>query len=162
MLYADDACIVSWSPRGLGMIMRSSSKPSAQVIWPPQRTRRRPYVCKPIPRAPATQIVFEATGQQYRQATPVTYLGGAVTETPRLSDEIDRQIRAGWVSFKRYKQELYDHPKASLLPLKARMVISDVVEALLYGCATSPPPPPRRVTTTLRTRTDTLPGSSRK
>ena len=29
---------------------------------------------------------------------------------------------------------LYDRPKASLLPLKARMVRSEVVEALLYGC----------------------------
>ena len=53
-----------------------------------------------------------------------------MTETPNLSDEIDRRIRAGWMSFKRYTQELYDRPKASLLPLKARMVRSEVVEAL--------------------------------
>ena len=59
-----------------------------------------------------------------------------MTETPNLSDEIDRRIRAGWMSFKRYTRELYDRPKASLLPLKARMVRSEVVEALLYGCAT--------------------------
>ncbi|CAM9829248.1 unnamed protein product, partial [Ascophyllum nodosum] len=55
---------------------------------------------------------------------------------PNLSDEIDRRIRAGWMGFKRYKRELYDLPKASLLPLKARMVRSEVVEALLYGCVT--------------------------
>ena len=41
--------------------------------------------------------------------------------------------------FKRYKRELYDRPKASLLPLKARMVKAEVVEALLYGCATWTP-----------------------
>ena len=40
------------------------------------------------------------------------------------------------IDFKRYTRELYDRPKASLLPLKARMVRSEVVEALLYGCAT--------------------------
>ena len=38
--------------------------------------------------------------------------------------------------FKRYKRELYDRPKASLLPLKARMVKAEVVEAL---CATWTP-----------------------
>ena len=38
-----------------------------------------------------------ATGQQYRQATSFTYLGGTVTETLNLSDEIDRWIRAGWM-----------------------------------------------------------------
>ena len=53
-------------------------------------------------------------------------------ETPNLSDEIDRRIRAGWMGFKRYTRELYDRPKASPLPLKAQMVRSDVVvEALL-------------------------------
>ena len=57
-------------------------------------------------------------------------LGGTASGTPNLSDEIDRRIRAGWLSFKRYTRELYDRPKESLLPLKARMVRSEVVEAL--------------------------------
>ena len=78
-------------------------------------------------------------GQQYRQTTSFTYLGGTVTEIANLSDEIDRRIRAGWMSFKRYIRELYDRPKASLLALKARMVRSEVVEALLYGYATWTP-----------------------
>ena len=90
----------------------------------------------PIPHAPAPKIVFNPTGQQYRQTTSFTYLGGTVTEMPNLSDEIDRRIHAGWMGFKRYKRELYDCPKGILLPLKARMVRSDVVEALLYGCVT--------------------------
>ena len=90
-------------------------------------------------RAPATKIVFNATGQQYRQTTSFIYLGGTVNETPNLSDEIDRRIRAGWMCFKRYKRELFDRPKASLLPLKARMVRAEVVEAFLYGCATWTP-----------------------
>ena len=41
--------------------------------------------------------------------------------------------------FKRYTRELYDRPRASLPPLKARMVRSEVVEAPLYGCATWTP-----------------------
>ena len=62
-----------------------------------------------------------------------------MNETLSLSDEIDRRIRAGWMGFKRYKRELYDRPRASLLPLKARMVKAEVVEAFLYGCATWTP-----------------------
>ena len=38
------------------------------------------------------------------------------------------------MSFNRYRVELYDRPTASL-DLKTRMVKSEVVEALLYGCA---------------------------
>ena len=43
------------------------------------------------------------------------------------------------MSFRRYKRELYDCPKASLLPLKAQIVTSEVLETLLYGCATWTP-----------------------
>ena len=84
----------------------------------------------PIPRAPATQIIFNAPGQQYSHTSSSLSLGEAVTETPNLLDEIDRRIRAGWASFRRYTWELYDRPKARLLHLKARMVRSEVVEAL--------------------------------
>ena len=138
MLYADDACIVSRSPRGLGRMMAVF----VEVFGTFGLTiseRKTETMCMPIPRATATKIVFNATGQQYRQTTSFTYLGGTVTESPNLSDEIDGRIRAGWISFKRYKRELHNHPKASLLPLKARMVRSEVVEALLYGCATWAP-----------------------
>ena len=41
---------------------------------------------------------------------------------------------------KRYTRELYDLPKASLPPRKARMVRSEVVEAFLYGYARHGPP----------------------
>ena len=79
---------------------------------------KKETMCMPIPRAPATKIVLNATGYKYRQTTFFTYLGGTVNETPNLSDEIDRRIRAGWMGFKRYKRELYGRPKANLLPVK--------------------------------------------
>ena len=87
-------------------------------------------------RTPATKIVLNATGQEYRQTTSFAYFGFTVTASSNLSDEIHRRIRAGWMDFKSYTRELYDRPKASLQPLKARMVGSEVVEALLYGCTT--------------------------
>ena len=74
------------------------------------------------------------TGQQYRQTNSFVFLGGVITESSRLSAEIDRRIRAGWMSFNRNWAELYDRATA-LLDLKTRMVKSEVVEALLYGCA---------------------------
>ena len=59
-------------------------------------------MCMAIPRALATQIIFNTTGQQYRQTTSFACLGGTVIATPNLSEEIDRRIRAGWVSFRGY------------------------------------------------------------
>ena len=138
MLYADDACIVSRSPRGLGRMMAVFVEVSGTFGLTISESKTE-TMCMPIPRAPATKIAFNATGQQYRQTTSFNYLGGTVNETPNLSDEIDRRIRAGWMGFKRYKRELYDRPKASLLLLKARMVRSEVVDVLLYGCATWTP-----------------------
>ena len=135
MLYADDACIVSRLPRGLGRMMAVFVEVFGAfgVTISESKTES---MCMPIPRAPATKIVFNATVQRYRQTTSFTYLGGTVTEMPNLSNEIDRRIRAGWMGFKRYKRELYDRPKASLLSMKVRIVRSEVVEALLYGCVT--------------------------
>ena len=138
MLYTDDACIVSRSPRGLARMMAVFVEVFDTFGLTISESKTE-TMCMPIPRAPATKIVFNATGQQYRQTTSLTYLGGTVNKTSNLSDEIDRRIRAGWMGFKRYKRELYDRPKPSLLPLKARVVRSEVVEALLYGCATWTP-----------------------
>ena len=130
--------IMSRSPCGLGRIMAVFVEVFGTFGLTISESKTE-IICMPIPRAPATKIVFNATGQQYRQTTSFTYLGSTVTEVPNLSDEIDRRIRAGWISFKRQKRELDDRPKASLLPLKTRMVRSEVVEALLYGCATWTP-----------------------
>lgn len=72
-------------------------------------------------------IAFTATGQQYRQITASIYPGGEIMEGSELSDEIDRLIHAGWMSFSRFRQELYDRPTASV-ELVVRMVKSEVVD----------------------------------
>ena len=138
MLSADDACIVSRSPRGLGRMMAVFAEVFGAFGLTISESKTE-TMCMPIPRASATKIVFNATRQQYRQTTSFIYLGGTVTEIPNLSDEIDRRILPGWMGFKRYKRELYDRPKASLVPLKALMVRTEVIEALLYGCVTWTP-----------------------
>ena len=138
MLYVDDACIVSLSPRGLGRMMEVFVEVFGTFGLTISESKTE-TMCMPIPRAPATKIVFNATRQQYRQTTSFIHFGGTVTEILNLSDEMDRRIRARWMGFKRYKREMYNHPKASLLPLNARMVRFEVVEAFLYRCATWTP-----------------------
>ena len=129
MMYADDACIVSRLPQGLERMMVTLVDVfggfGLTVSEKKTETMRLP-----IPHAPATPIAFTTTGQQCRQTTSFVYLGGAITESSRLSTEIDRRIRAGWMSFKSYRAELYDHPTA-VLHLKTLMVKSEVVEAPL-------------------------------
>ena len=48
-----------------------------------------------IPHGPVMPITINAAGQHYRQTASFIYLGGAVTETPNLSVEIDRRICTG-------------------------------------------------------------------
>ncbi|CAN0208291.1 unnamed protein product, partial [Ascophyllum nodosum] len=107
ILYAVDARIVSLSPRELGWMMAVFVKVFGTIGLTISESKTE-IMCMSIPRAPATQVAFNATGQQYRQRTSFTCLGGTVTETPNPSDEIDQQIRAGWMSFKRYTPELYN------------------------------------------------------
>ena len=61
-----------------------------------------------IPHGLVTPITINAAGQHYHQTVAFIYLGSAVTETPNLSVEIDRRIRAGWMSFNCYRWELHD------------------------------------------------------
>ena len=55
------------------------------------------------------------------QVQSFTYLRGTVTETPDMSVEIARRIRACWKRIRRYLRELHDQPKV-VLSLKTRMV----------------------------------------
>lgn len=57
-----------------------------------------------------------------------------ITEAAKLTAEVDRWIRTGWMSFNCYRTELYNSHTSSL-DLYLRMVESEVVETLLYGCA---------------------------
>ena len=52
-----------------------------------------------------------------------------------MSLEVDRRVRAGLMKSNRYRRELYDCSNASQLSLKVRIVVSEVVEAILYDCA---------------------------
>ena len=94
MLYADDAGVVSTSPRGLTRMMGvivvtcqefgltvSEKKNEAMHLWS-------------HPHTASNALRIEATGQRYKQTTEFVYLGGAISESADLDIEIKRRIGA--------------------------------------------------------------------
>ena len=135
MLYADDAGVVSTSPRGLTRMMGvivvtcqefgltvSEKKTQAMHLWSHSHTA-------------SNALRIEAAGQRYKQTTEFVYLGGAISESADLDIEIKRRIGAAWASVTKYSSQLYDRRNARL-SLKIRLFKAEVMEAMLYGCAT--------------------------
>ena len=102
MLYADNAYIGSRLPQGLKQTMASLVGVFGAFGLTVSEKKIEPMDL-PISHAPAT-------GQQYHQTTAFTYLGGMITERPKLSTEIRHRIGADWMSFNRYRTKLYDRP----------------------------------------------------
>ena len=116
MVYADDAYIVSRSPHGLERMIVVIVEVFGAFGLTVSESKME-TMCMPTPRAPATQIIFNVTGQQYRQTTS-SHLFGRRRHSNRKSVGQDRPADpCGGISFKRYTRELYDRPKASLLHL---------------------------------------------
>ena len=135
MLYADDAGVVSTSPRGLTRMMGvivvtcqefgltvSEKKTEAMHLWS-------------HPHMTSNALRIEAAGQRYKQTTAFVYIGGAIRESADLDIEIKRRIGAAWASVRKYSSQLYDRRNARL-SLKIRLFKAEVMEAMLYGCAT--------------------------
>ena len=113
ILYADDACIVSRSPQGLGKMMEVVVE-VCRAFALTVSAKKTETMCMPPPRTPRTMVRIEAAGQIYKQVQSFTYLGGAVSETPDMSVEIARWTRACWTRIRRYSRELYGQPKVAL------------------------------------------------
>ena len=135
MLYADDAGVVSTLPRGLTRMMGvivvtcqefgltvSEKKTEAMHLWSHTHTA-------------SNALRIEAAGKRYKQTTEFVYLGGAISESSDLDIEIKHRIGAAWASVRKYSSQLYDRQNARL-SLKIRLFKADVMEAMLYGCAT--------------------------
>ena len=108
MLYADDAGVVSTSPRELTRMMgvilvacfkfgltASEKKTEAMHLWS-------------HPHTASNALQIEAAGQRYKQTTECVYLGGAISESADLDIEIKRRIGAAWASAIKYSFQLYD------------------------------------------------------
>ena len=81
-------------------------------------------------------LAIEAAGQKYLQTSSFTYLGTTISDVADLDVEIKRRVRLAWFSFRKYSRVLYDRAMGVSLELKVRMLKAEVLEALLYGCAT--------------------------
>ena len=106
MLYADDAGVVSTSPRGLTRRMEvivvacqefgltvSEKKTEVMHLW--SHSNRASHALR-----------IEAAGQRYKQTTGFVYLGGAISESADLGTEIKRRIGAAWASARKYSSQL--------------------------------------------------------
>ena len=93
MLYADDACIISRPMQGLAKMMEVIVE-FCRAFALTVSAKKTETMCMLPPRTPQTVVRIEAAGQIYKQVQSFTYLGGAVTETPDVSFEIDRRTRA--------------------------------------------------------------------
>ena len=135
MLYADYAGGVSTSPPGFTRMMDvivvacqeygvtvSEKKTEAMHLWS-------------HPNTASNALRIEATGQRYKQTTEFVHLDGAISESTDLDTEIKRRIGAGRASVRKYSSQLYDRLNARL-SLKIRLFKAEVMEAMLYGCAT--------------------------
>ena len=135
MLYVDDAGVVSTSSRGLTRMMGvivvacqefgltvSEKKTEVMHLWS-------------HPSTASNALQFEAAGQRHKRTIEFVYLGRAISESADLDTEIKRCIGAAWASVRRYSSQLYDRRNARL-SLKIRLFKAEVMEAMLYGCAT--------------------------
>ena len=120
MLYADEAGVVSTSPRGLTRMMdfivvacqefgltESEKKTEAMHLWS-------------HPNTASNALRVEAAEQRYKHKTECLYLGGAISESADLDTEIKRRIGAAWASVRKYSFQLYDRRNARL-SLKIRL-----------------------------------------
>ena len=77
----------------------------------------------------------EVAGQVYNRTNEFVHLGGNVNHNADLSIEVNQRIRNAWCSFRKHTPELYARRSAAP-KLKIRMLRAEVLEAMLYGCAT--------------------------
>ena len=140
MFYADDAGVVSQSPKQMRKMMGvivvvcaafglSLSEAKTEILC---------LRAKGMPESTAISSV-EAAGQVYNQTNELVYLGeGSVNYNADLSTEVDRRIRNAWCSFRKQTLKLYNRPSAPL-ELIIRMLSAEVLETILYGCVTWSP-----------------------
>ena len=135
MLYADDAGVVSTSPRGLTRMMDvivvacqefrltvSEKKTVAMHLWS-------------HPSTASNALRDETAVQLYKETTEFVYLRGAISESADLDTEIKRRVGAAWASVRKYSSQLYDRRNARL-SLKIRLLKVEIMEAMLDGYAT--------------------------
>ena len=63
------------------------------------------------------------------------YLGRLIDTNADIMPQIKRRIQLTWASYERFYRELY-HMEDAPSTLKVRLLKTEVMETLLYGCMT--------------------------
>ncbi|CAB1102930.1 unnamed protein product [Ectocarpus sp. CCAP 1310/34] len=133
MLYADDAAIVSRSPESLekmmSVIVRVAGLFGLMVSEP--KTEIMCMLPKGIEERPFT---VSAAGQTYKQTDRFVYLGRTISADGKADREITSRSCRAWKCYRRNSASMYDRRRADR-QLKIRLLQAEVVETLLYGCA---------------------------
>ena len=126
MLYADNAGVVSTSPRGLTRMMCVIVVACQELGLTVSEKRPRQCTCGPIPTQRRTRFELRRQGNGMKRrpslCTLVVLSARGRTLTSRLS-------------VVKYSSQSYDRRNARL-SLKIRLFKAEVTEATLYGCAT--------------------------
>ena len=128
MLYADDAGVISQSPKQPRKMTRAIVVVCATfgLTVSEAKTEIMYLRTKDILESTAMFSV-EAAGEMDNQTNEFVYLGGNVTHNSTdLPIEVDRRIRNAWCTFRKYTLKQYDRPSA-LLELKIRMLRAEVL-----------------------------------
>eukprot|EP00752_Nemacystus_decipiens_P016746 g14984.t1 len=79
-------------------------------------------------------FTISASGQSYQQTDQFVYLGRTITADGKADKEIVSRICRAWKCFRRHSEAMYDRRRVGLR-LKVQLLQAEVVETLLYGCA---------------------------
>ena len=132
ILYADDAGVVSTSPRGLTRMVDVIVVACQEFGLPVSEKKTGAMHLSSYLNTASNALRFEAAGQRYKQTNEFVYLGGAISESADLDTEIKRRIGTAWADVRKYSSQLYDRRNA-WLSLKIRLFKAEVMEAMLYG-----------------------------
>ncbi|CAB1098869.1 unnamed protein product [Ectocarpus sp. CCAP 1310/34] len=133
MLDADDAAIVSRSPESLEKMMSVVVRMAGLfgLIVSEPKTDIMCMLPKGIEERPFT---VSAAGQTYKQTDRFVYLGRTISADGKADREITSRSCRAWKCYRRNSASMYDRRRADR-QLKIRLLQAEVVETLLYGCA---------------------------
>eukprot|EP00752_Nemacystus_decipiens_P017313 g15509.t1 len=132
MLHADDAGIVVRSPESLEKMVSVIVRVAGL------------FGCRPVDvgtedddhvlAAERDEGTISVSGQTYQQTDQFVYLGRTITADGKADKEIVSRICRAWKCFRRHSEAMYDRRRVGLR-LKVQLLQAEVVETLLYGCA---------------------------
>ena len=137
MLYADDAGIVLRSSEGLERIVAVIVTACSAFELTVSEAKRRLCACRQGGGGGGV-VHHQCSRPDIQTNDRVVYLGGAISADRELSIEITRHLQRAWACLQRYKMEIYGRPSVRVR-LKVRLLKTELIERLRYGCMTWSP-----------------------